>query len=40
MAEKEMFIQNMKERTKKFAVDVILFCNTLKTNKATPVITY
>lgn len=40
MTEKEKFIENLKKRTKKFAVDVILFCNTLKHSKATAVITY
>ena len=40
MTEKEMFIEKMKIRTKKFAVDVIGFCNSLKTCKATSVITY
>jgi four helix bundle protein len=40
MTEKGMFIEIMKKRTKKFAVDIILFCNTLKTCKASGVITY
>jgi four helix bundle protein len=40
MTEKEMFIEKMKKRTKKFAVDVILFCDSLKTSKALSVITY
>ncbi len=40
MTEKEMFIEKMKKRTKKFAVDVILFCDSLKTSKASSVITY
>ena len=30
----------MKQRTKKFAVDVIRFCDSLKVCKATSVITY
>ena len=30
----------MKQRTKKFAVDIILFCNSLKEYKASSVITY
>ncbi|MBL4625198.1 MAG: four helix bundle protein [Flavobacteriales bacterium] len=30
----------MKKRTKKFAVDVIQFCGSLKNNKASSVITY
>ena len=40
MTEKEMFIEKMKIRTKKFAVDVIGFCDSLKTCKASSVITY
>ncbi len=40
MTEKEIFIEKMKKRTKKFAVDVILFCDFLKPSKATSVITY
>ena len=40
MTEKEIFIENLKKRTKNFAVDIILFCDTLKNSKATPVITY
>ena len=40
MTEKEEFIVMMKSRTKKFAVDVILFCDSLKTCKASSVITY
>lgn len=40
MTEKEIFIENLKRRTKKFAVDIILFCNSLKTCKASSVITY
>ncbi|MCK4678078.1 MAG: four helix bundle protein [Bacteroidales bacterium] len=40
MTEKEMFIEMMKKRTKKFAVDVIRFCESLKTSKASSVITY
>ncbi len=40
MTEKEMFIGKMKKRTKKFAVDVIRFCDSLKTSKASSVITY
>jgi len=38
--EKEKFIENLKRRTKKLATDVILFCDTLKNSRATPVITY
>jgi four helix bundle protein len=40
MTEKEIFIKAMKSRTKKFAVDVIRFCDSLKTCKASAVITY
>jgi hypothetical protein len=40
MTEKEEFIEKMKARTHKFAVDVILFCNSLKPCKASDVITY
>ena len=40
MTEKEIFIKNLKNRTKKFAVDIITLCETLKNSKATPVVTY
>jgi len=40
MTEKELFIENLKNRTKKFAVDIIAFCDSLKSSKATPVVTY
>jgi four helix bundle protein len=40
MTDKEKFIEEMKKRTKKFAVDVIKFCDTLKACKASAVITY
>ena len=40
MTEKEEFIEKMKARTHKFAVDVILFCNSLIPCKASDVITY
>lgn len=40
MSEKSIFIEKMKSRTKKFAVDVIFLCDTLKKNKASSVITY
>ncbi|MBE9511761.1 MAG: four helix bundle protein [Bacteroidetes bacterium] len=40
MTEKEIFIERLKKRTKKFAVDVIKFCNSLKTCKASSVVTY
>ena len=37
---KEEFIIALKNRTKKLAVDVILFCDTLKKCKASDVVTY
>ncbi len=40
MTEKEVFIEMMKKRTKKFAVEIIQFCDSLKTSKASSVITY
>jgi len=40
MTEKEIFIENLKKRTKKFAVDIIAFCETLQSSKSTPVVTY
>ncbi len=40
MTKKEEFIAEMKTRTKKFAVDSILFCDSLKPCKASSVITY
>ena len=40
MTQKEEFIENLKKRTKKFAVDIIKFCNSLKTSKVSGVITY
>lgn len=40
MTEKEIFIDKMKKKTKSFAVDVINFCDSLKLNKASSVITY
>jgi len=40
MTEKEMFVERMKQRTKKFSVDIIFFCDSLKPNKASSVITY
>lgn len=40
MTEKEIFIAEMKNRTKKFAVDVIPFCDSLRNCKASGVITY
>ncbi len=38
--EKELFIENLKKRTRKFAIDIIDLCNSLKTSKASSVITY
>ncbi len=40
MTEKELFIRHLKEKTRKFAVDIIAFCESLKTCKASSVITY
>lgn len=40
MTEKNIFIERLKKRTKKFAVDVIKFCNSLKTCKASTVVSY
>jgi len=40
MTEKKLFIEKMKKRTKRFAVDVILFCDTLKKSQASSVIIY
>jgi four helix bundle protein len=40
MSEKEDFINEMKLRTKKLAVDIIKLCNDLKKGKASDVITY
>ena len=40
MTEKEIFIEKFKKRTKKFAVDAIFFCDSLKACKASSVITY
>ena len=38
--EKEAFIQKMKAKTKKFAVDIIHFCNTLPNSQAIRTISY
>jgi hypothetical protein len=35
MAEKNAFVERFKKRTKKFGVDVILFCESLKRCKAS-----
>jgi four helix bundle protein len=40
MKEKEIFVENLKKRTKKFGVDVILFCDSLRVCKASSVVTY
>ena len=40
MTEKELFIEKLKERTKKFAADIIVFCDSLKICKASSVVTY
>jgi four helix bundle protein len=40
MTEKEQFIEAMKARTKKFAIDTINFCETLKNCNSSRVITY
>ena len=38
--EKEIFVTKLKHRTKLFAVNVIQFCDSLKSCKASAVITY
>ena len=40
MTEKQKFVESLKLRTRKFAIDTILFCDSLKANKASSVITY
>jgi len=40
MNEKDIFVENIKKRTRKFGVDVILFCDSLKQCKASSVVTY
>ncbi|MCF6341436.1 MAG: four helix bundle protein [Bacteroidales bacterium] len=40
MTEKEIFVEGLKKRTKKLAVDIILFCDSLKKCKATSIVTY
>jgi len=40
MVEKDEFIKILKKRTRTLAVDIINFCNSLKTCTATSVITY
>lgn len=38
--QKELFVKELKNRTRKFAGDIILYCNTLVDRKASSVITY
>ncbi len=40
MTEKEIFIEKFKAKTRKFAADVILFCNFLKPGQASSVLPY
>lgn len=40
MTDKEIFVEKLKKRSKKFGVDVILFCDSLKQKKASSVVTY
>jgi four helix bundle protein len=40
MNEKDIFVENLKKRTRKFGVDVILFCDSLIPKKASSVVTY
>jgi four helix bundle protein len=40
MTDKEVFIEKLKERTKKFAVDIIKFCDSLSNTKVSSVIVY
>lgn len=40
MNEKNVFVEGLKKQTKKFGVDVILFCDSLKRCKASAVVTY
>ena len=40
MTEKEIFIDNLKKRTRKFAIDIIIFCNSLKKSQSSSVATY
>jgi four helix bundle protein len=40
MNEKDIFVENLKKRTRKFGVDVIIFCDSLKQKKASSVVTY
>jgi four helix bundle protein len=40
MNEKNVFVEGLKKRTKKFGVDVILFCDSLRKCRASAVVTY
>ena len=40
LSDKEQFIEKLKNRTKKFAVDAIKFTDTMKRCRATDVVTY
>ena len=40
MTEKQEFIERMKQKTKAFAVEVISFCNSLKSDRASRVVSY
>ena len=40
MTEKQKFVEELKLRTRNFAIHIILFCDSLKANKASSVITY
>ncbi len=40
MTGKEIFIERLKKRTRKFAVNIITFCNSLKTCNTSSVATY
>jgi len=38
--EKETFVEKMRSKTKQFAIDTILFCNTLPNSRATNTISF
>ena len=40
MTEKELFIESLKKRIKKLAIDVIIFCDSLKVCKASSIVIY
>lgn len=40
MTDKDIFVEQLKKRTRKFGVDAILFCDFLKQKKASTVVTY